>query len=105
MVLLAYWGGLLPCSSVRMRGSRSGENGATQPPSLFFWISNRALFLRLQLPSTPRFSTVHDQAPGSTSLPSFVLDMAVFPSPVLPKDWGFDPLRPSAGESHRAVVE
>ena len=34
------------------------------PPSLFSQISNGALVLLLQLSSTPRFSTLHDQAPG-----------------------------------------
>ena len=71
----------------------SGENGATQLPSLFFQISNRTPVLCLQLSSTPHF-TLCDQAPGSTSLPSFVSDAAVFPGPLLPKDCGFDLLRP-----------
>ncbi|VFV22913.1 Hypothetical predicted protein [Lynx pardinus] len=60
-----------------MRGS--GENGATQLPSVFSWISNCTPVLRLQLSSTPCFSTLHDQAPGCTSLPTFVSDVAVFP--------------------------
>ena len=68
-------------SSVRMRMRGSVKNGATQPPSLFFRVSNRALVPRLQLSSTLRFSTLRDQAPGSTSLPSFVSDAAVFPAP------------------------
>ena len=78
---------------MRMRGS--GENGATLLPSLFSLIGNRALVLRLQLSSTPR-----DQAPGSTSLPSFVSDVAIFPSPLLLKGCGFDPFSPSVGGSH-----
>ena len=73
------------------------KNGATQPPSLFSRISNRAAVLRLQLSSTPRLSTLCDQAPGSTSLPSFVSDAAVFPGPLLLKDCGFDPLGASVG--------
>ena len=60
---------------------RIGENGATQPPNLFFRSSNHAPVLCLQLLSTPRFSTLHDQTPGSTSLPSFVSDAAVLPGP------------------------
>ena len=88
---------------MRMHGT--GENGATQEPSLFSRISNRAPILCLQLSSTPRFFTLRDQAPGSTSLPSFVSLAAVFPGPVLPKDCGFDPFRPSAGGCHRAMAE
>ena len=56
--------------------------------------SSRAPVLCLQLLSTPHFFTVHDQAPGSTSLPSFVSEAAVFPGPLLPQDSGFDPLSP-----------
>ena len=100
MALLAYWGGLLPGSYVRMRMRGSGENGATQPLSLFSRISNHTPVLRLQLSSTLRFSTFRDQAPGSTSLPSFVSDVAVFPGPFRVKDCGFDPFHPSAGGSH-----
>ena len=74
-----------------------GKNGATQPSSLFSWISNSTPDLRLQLSSTPRFSPLRDQAPGSTSLPSFVSDAAVFPGPLLLKDCGFDPLGASVG--------
>ena len=68
--------------------------------TLFSPISNRAPVLCLQLSSTPRFFTVRDQAPGSTSLPSFVSDAAVFPIPLLPKDCGFDSIHPSVGGSH-----
>ena len=68
-------------------------------------ISDHALVLCLQLSSTPCFFTVGDQASGGISLPSFVSDAAVFPSPLLPKDCGFDPLRPSAGGSHRAMAK
>ena len=63
---------------VRMRLCGSGVNGATQLPSLFFQISHCAPVLCLQLLSTPRFFTLCDQTPGSTSLPSFVSDAAVF---------------------------
>ena len=59
----------------------SSENGATQLPSLFSQISNRTPILCLQLSSTPCFFTLHDQAPGSTSLLSFVSDVAIFPGP------------------------
>ncbi|VFV35046.1 Hypothetical predicted protein, partial [Lynx pardinus] len=74
-----------------MRGS-----GEKEPPAtLSSRISNRAPVLCLQLSSTPRFFTLHDQAPGSTSLPSFVSDAAIFPGPLLPKDCGWDLFRPS----------
>ena len=79
---------------MRLRGSC--ENGATQLPSLFSRISNRALVLHLQLSSTPHFFTLCDQAPGSTSLLSFVSDAAVFPGPLLLRDCNFDLFRPSA---------
>ena len=88
-----------------MRMQVSGENGTTQLPSLFSRISNRTLVLHLQLSSPPRFSTLCAQAPGSTSLPSFVSDAAVFLSPLLPTDCSFDPLRPSAGGSYRAMAK
>ena len=88
---------------MRMRGS--SENGATQPPSLFSRINSHPPVLCLQLSSTPCFFTLCDQAPGSTSLPSFVSDAAVFPGPLLLKDCGFDLFRPSAGGSHRAMAE
>ena len=64
--------------------------------TLFSPISNRSPILCFQLLSTPCFHTVGDQAPGSTSLQSFVSDVAVFPSPLLLKDYGFDPFCPSA---------
>ena len=54
--------------------------------------------LCLQLPSTPCFYTVCHQAvrlPGGTSLLSFVSDVAVFPDPLLLRDYGFDLLCPS----------
>ena len=73
--------------------------------TLFSPVSNHTPVLCLQLSSTPRFFTVHDQTPGSTSFLSFVLDVAVFPVPLLLKDCGFDPFRPSAGGSHRAMAE
>ena len=59
----------------------------------------------LQLSSTPCFFTLRDQAPGSTSPPSFVSDAAVFPGPLLPKYFGFDPFHPSVGGSHRGMAE
>ena len=64
--------------------------------TLFSLISNRAPVLCLQLLSIPRFYTVRDQAPGSTSLLSFVSDVAIFPDPLLLRDCGFDPFCPSA---------
>ena len=57
-------------------------------------ISNHTLILCLQLSSTPHFFTVGDQASGGISLPSFVSDAAVFPSPLLLKDCGFDLFHP-----------
>ena len=71
---------------------------------LFSRISNRAPVLRLRLPSTPRFYTVRDQAPGSTSLLSLVSDAAVFPDALLVRDCGFDLFCPSAGGSRRAMA-
>ena len=88
-----------------MRMHRSGENGATQLPSLFSWISSRALVLCLQLLSTPCFFTLHDQAPGSTSLQSFVSDAAVLPALLLLKDCGFDQFCPSVGGSYQAMAK
>ena len=52
--------------------------------TLFSLISTCTPVLCLQLPSTPCFYTVRDQAPGSTSLLSFVSDGAAFPDPF----WG-----------------
>ena len=105
IVLLSYWGGLLRCFLVSMSMGGRSENGATQLPSLFSWISSRAPVLCLQLSPTPRFFTLRDQAPGSTSLPSFVSDGAVLPGPLLVKDCSFDLFRPSAGGSHRPMAE
>ena len=99
MALLASWGGVLQRWKVRLRLRGSGQNGVTRLPGLFSRISSGAPVLRLQLSSAPRFSTLRDQAPGRTSLPSFASDAAVFPGPLLPKDCGLDPLRPSAGGS------
>ena len=88
---------------MHMRGS--GENGASQLPSLFSRISNHAPVPCLQLSSTPLFFTVCNKAPGSTSLSSFVSDAAVFPGPLILKDCGSDPFRPSVGGSHQAMAE
>ena len=63
--------------------------------TLFSPISSCAPILRLCFLSAPCFHTVSDQAPGSTSLQSFVPDVAVSPSPLLLKDCGFDPFCPS----------
>ena len=64
--------------------------------TLFSQISNHAPVLCLQLSSTPRFFTLRDQAPSSTSLLSFVSDVAVFPGPYFQRTaaltW-FAPLR------------
>ena len=73
--------------------------------TVFSPISNRAPVLCLQLSSTPRFFTLRDKAPGSTSLPSFVSDAVVFRSLLLPKDCSFDLFHPSVGRSHRALAE
>ena len=59
-------------------------------------IRSSASMLCLQLQSTPCFHTVHDPAPGSTSLLSFVSDAAAFPGPPLLRDCSFDLLHPSA---------
>ena len=82
------------------------ENGAVKMVSpsypvssirtLFSLISNRAPVLCLQLSSTPYVYTVRHQAPGSTSLPSFVSDTPTFPGPFLLKDCSFDWFSPSA---------
>ena len=69
-----------------MRMRRIDKNGTTQRPSLFSQISSHAPRLSLQLPSTPRFFTLCDQALGSTSLLSFVSDAAVFPGLLLLED-------------------
>ena len=46
--------------------------------TLFSWISNCQPVLCLQLSCIPCFFTVCDQAPGSTSLPSFVSHVAPY---------------------------
>ena len=58
--------------------------------TLFSPISNHAPVLCLQLLSTPLFYAVCDQAPGGTSLLSFVSDVAVFPNSLLLRDCSFD---------------
>ena len=86
-----------------MRMCGSGGNGVTQLPSLWYWnsnTSNGASILCLLLLSTPCFYAVRDEAPGSTSLLSFILDVAVFPNTLLLKDCSFDLFCPSAGGSH-----
>ena len=87
-----------------MRMCKSVENGTTQLPSLFSWINNHASIFLLQLSSTPCFFTLCDQVPGSTSLPNFVSDVAIFPSPLLLKDCGFDLFHPSAGGYQQAMA-
>ena len=62
--------------------------------TLFSLISNCTPILPLGLQSTPCFHTVHDQVPSSTTLLSFVSDVAAFPGPPLLRDCGFDPLFP-----------
>ncbi|VFV29281.1 Hypothetical predicted protein [Lynx pardinus] len=100
MALLAYWGRSLWRLLVHMRMRGSGENGVTQLPSLLcpncVLADQQSCTRPLSLASsTPRFYTVRDQAPGSTSLLSFVSDVAVFPDPLLLRDYGFDLLCPS----------
>ena len=63
-------------------------------------ISNRAPVLFPRLLYTPRLYTICDQAPGSTSLLSFISNVAVFPDPSLLGDCGFDLFCPSVGGSH-----
>ena len=64
--------------------------------TLFSLMSNRTPLLCLRLPYSPCFYTACDQAPGRTSLLSFVSDAAVFPDPLLLWDCGFDPFFPAA---------
>ena len=92
---------------MHMRKHGSGQNGASQSPSLFSWISNSAPVLCLQLSSTPRFFTLCDQAVrllGSACLLSFISDAAVFPDPSLLRDCGLGPLRSPGGGSHQAMA-
>ena len=70
--------------------------------TLFSLSSNRAPILCIHLPSTLRFYIVRDQAPGSTSLLSFISDAAVFPNPLLLRHCSFDPFCPCAEGSHLA---
>ena len=67
-------------------------------------ISNREPVLCIQLPSTPCFYTVCDQAPGRTSLLGFISDAAVFPDLLFLRYCGFDPFSPSAEGSHGAMA-
>ena len=60
--------------------------------TLFSLISNRSPVLCLQLSFTPHFYAVPDQAPGSTSLLSFVSGATAFPGPPLLRYCGFDSL-------------
>ena len=62
---------------------------------MFSPISNHAPVLCLQLSSAPRFYTVHDEGPHSTSLLSFLSDAAVFPGSLCLRECGFDSFRPS----------
>ena len=69
--------------------------------------NNCVPLLCFQLPSTPCFYILHDQAvilPGGTSLLSFISDAAVFPNPSLLRDCGFDLLRHSGGGSHQEMA-
>ena len=85
MALLYLVGWMLFRLSVCMRVRGKGENGVPQISSLWYqssvlWDQPSAPVLCLQLPSTPRFYTVRDQAvklPGSTSCLSFISDAAV----------------------------
>ena len=110
MAPLVYWGGLLwrcrciySClGSVKMASPRYPVSSIG---ILFSPVSHHTSILCLQLSSTPCFYTLHDQAPGSTSLLSFVSDVAVFPGPLLLRDCGFDPFHPSEGGSHQAMAK
>ena len=62
--------------------------------TLFSLVSNHVPVLCHQLSSTAHFYAVCDQASGSTSVPSSVSDVAVFPGPLLLRDCGFDPFCP-----------
>ena len=59
-------------------------------------VDRSSVFSSRPLPAFP----LSDQALGSTSLPSFVSDAAVYPGPLLPKDCSFDPFHPSVGGSY-----
>ena len=82
-----------------MRMRQSGKNGVTQPP-VSYQISvlpdkQLRTVLCLRLPSIPCFYTLRDQAPGSTSLLSFISDAGVFPDPVFLRDCSLEPFCPS----------
>ena len=62
-------------------------------------ISNPTIIPFLWLPSTPRFYTIRKQAPGRTSLLSFISDVAVFPDPLFLRDCSFDTFCASEGGS------
>ena len=61
-----------------------------------------SVFSSRPLPAFP-LSVTRSQA--DTSLPSFVSDVAVLPSLLLPKDCSFDPFHPSEGGSHRTMAK
>lgn len=98
MALLAYWSGLLWRWEVHM---------------CMRWSRDQSVLLDQQLCTSPLSSALiysplfHSlwPGPGSTSLPFFVSDAAVFPCPLLRKDCGFDPFFPFAGGSHLAMAE
>ena len=89
-----------------MRMNAGVENGVTQIPSLgtlFSLIYNGTPFVSGFCPR-PRFYPVRDQTLGSTSLLSFISDVAVFPDPLFLRDCGSDLFCSSAGRSHRALA-
>ena len=109
MVLLGLLGSIVTALVGVYAHAPSGENGITQLPSvyigtLFSPVSNHAPVLCLRLLYTTCFYTACNQAPGSTSLLSFISDSVVFPEPLLLKDCGFDLFCPCVGVSHRAMA-
>ena len=89
---------------VRMRGSR--ETGVAQLPRQFCssLIGDHAPILCLQLASTPRFFTVCDQTPSSTSFVSFISDAAVFLRSLTSERLWLPPIRPSARGPPRTLA-
>ena len=90
--------------SFRMKYSGVLKMASASPQSLVSELSSPWSAIKhpsfcLRLLSTPCFYTVHDHTPGSTSILSFVSDVALFPYPLLLRDWSFDLFCPSAGVS------
>ena len=101
---LAYW---VNCCGACRCACACARVVKMAPPSYPLCSPGSAIAHRSSVISSRPLPAFHlcDQASGSTSLQSFVSDAAVFPSPLLLKDCGFDPFRPSAKGSHRAMVE